>query len=306
MPQAFTPQRIHADHLAHALAAAARGWPVFPLRPDDKRPAVRDWETRATVDADRIRRCWNSGPYGVGIACGPSGLVVIDLDTPKDGQTAPAEWSDPLCRNGVDVFGLLCARHDDDGTPEAWHTYTVGTGRGGTHLYYRHPAGGPALRNTAGERGNGLGWLVDTRAHGGYVVAAGSTVAGRPYTVTRDADVADLPAWLAERLRPAPLPAQRPVTVDLPHGRAGAYVNAAITRQLDHLRTAPEGERNHTLYFSAVALGQLAAGGALPVDQAATLLEQTALSIGLTRFETLRTIRSGLTAGARRPRTVAA
>ncbi|MFI5935766.1 bifunctional DNA primase/polymerase [Actinoplanes sp. NPDC051494] len=326
-PEIRRPDPMHSNEKFRdvALAAAARGWYVFPLRPDDKRPAFPDhpadacpgrdprcrtghtgWETRATTDPDRIRRGWATTAYGVGIACGPSGLVVIDLDTPKDGQTPPAEWSDPLCRNGSDVFGLLCAQHDDDGAPQAWNTYTVTTGRGGTHLYYRHPTSGPALRNTAGERGNGLGWLIDTRAHGGYVVAAGSTVAGRPYTIARGAEVAALPGWLADRLAPAPLPAQRPVVVDLPTGRAGAYLDAAINSQLDHLRRAAEGERNHTLYRSAIALGQLAAGGALPVDQAAHLLEQAALSIGLSEFETRRTIRSGLAAGAKRPRTVAA
>ncbi|MFF5176972.1 bifunctional DNA primase/polymerase [Micromonospora sp. NPDC000316] len=305
-----------------ALAAAARGWHVFPLRPNDKRPAFPDhqaadclgrdprcrdghtgWEARATVDPDRIRRGWAETPYGVGIACGPSGLVVVDLDVRKPDQVPPTGCPYPAATNGVDVLAALC---EAAGQPVPDGTYTVTTGRGGAHLYFRHPTGGQALRNTAGERGNGLGWLVDTRAHGGYVVAAGSTVAGRPYAVARDLPVADLPGWLAERLAPAPLPPQRPVAVDLPSGRTGAYLDAAIGRQLDHLRHAAEGERNHTLYVSAVALGQLAAGGALSVDQAAALLEQTALSIGLSRFETLRTIRSGLAAGARRPRTVAA
>ncbi|MGC4818527.1 bifunctional DNA primase/polymerase [Micromonospora sp. DT63] len=303
-----------------ALAAAARGWHVFPLRPNDKRPAFPDhpadactgrdprcrnghtgWEARATIDPDRIRRGWASTPYGVGIACGPSGLLVVDLDVRKPDQVAPTRFAGYL--DGWPVLADLCA---DAGQPVPTDTHTVTTGGGGAHLYFRHPATGPALRNTAGERGNGLGWLVDTRAHGGYVVAAGSTVAGRPYAVARDLPVADLPGWLAERLAPAPLPPQRPVAVDLPSGRAGAYLDAAIGRQLDHLRHAAEGERNHTLYVSAVALGQLAAGGALSVDQAAAPLEQTALSIGLSRFETLRTIRSGLAAGARRPRTVAA
>ncbi|SCE71546.1 Bifunctional DNA primase/polymerase, N-terminal [Micromonospora haikouensis] len=305
-----------------ALAAAARGWHVFPLRPNDKRPAFPDhaadacaardprcrnghtgWEARATLDPDRIRRGWAEIPYGVGIACGPSGLVVVDLDVRKPDQVPPPGCPYPAASGGVDVLAALC---EAAGQPVPDDTYAVTTGRGGAHLYFRHPTNGPALRNTAGERGNGLGWLVDTRAHGGYVVAAGSTVAGRPYAVARDLPVADLPGWLAERLAPAPLPPQRPVAVDLPSGRSGAYLDAAINGQLDQLRRAAEGERNHMLYVSAVALGQLAAGGALPADQAAALLEQAALSIGLTRFETLRTIRSGLAAGARRPRTVAA
>lgn len=305
-----------------ALAAAARGWHVFPLRPNDKRPAFPDhqadactgrdprcrsghtgWEARATTDPDRIRRGWSKTPYGVGIACGPSGLVVVDLDMRKPDQVPPPNCPHPTATSGIDVFAELCKSAEQ---PVPDDTYAVTTGRGGLHLYFRHPATGPTLRNTAGERGSGLGWLVDTRGHGGYVVAAGSTVAGRPYTVARDLPVADLPGWLAERLAPMPLPPQRPVVVDLPTGRTGAYLDAAITRQLDRLRRAAEGERNHMLYVSSVALGQLAAGGALPVDQAAALLEEAALSIGLSRFETLRTVRSGLAAGARRPRQVAA
>jgi len=39
------------------------------------------------------------------------------------------------------------------------------------------------LRNNGGERGRGLGWKIDTRAHGGQVLAAGSIVAGRSYRV---------------------------------------------------------------------------------------------------------------------------
>lgn len=309
-PDIRRPKPMHRTESLRdvALAAAARGWQVFPLRPDDKRPAFPDhpagactgrdprcrnghtgWEARATTDPDRIRRGWATIPYGVGIACGPSCLLVVDLDVPKDGTTD---------RTGLRTLADLAQRHEASIDP----TYTVRTGRGGTHLYYQHPETGPDLRNTAGT----LGPMVDTRAHGGYVVAAGSTVAGRLYVVDLDTDPAPLPRWLAGPLAPPPLPPQRPITVDLPTGRSGAYLDAAINGQLDHLRRAAEGERNHSLYVSSVALGQLAAGGALSVDQAAALLEEAALSIGLTRFETLRTIRSGLAAGARRPRTVAA
>jgi hypothetical protein len=71
----------------------------------------------------------------------------------------------------------------------------VRTGSGGTHLYFTAPAGAE-LRNSAGR----LGWLVDTRAHGGYVVGAGSSVHRRPYSVAHDTMPATLPSWLAERL----------------------------------------------------------------------------------------------------------
>ncbi|SCF34007.1 bifunctional DNA primase/polymerase [Micromonospora mirobrigensis] len=323
-----------SDLLAAALAHAARGWHIFPLRPDDKRPAFPDhtaddcvgrdprcrdghvgWEQRATTDPDRIRRAWSRRPYGVGVACGPSGLVVVDLDVPKHlGDTPPPEWAG-VC-DGWGVFAALAARHGtpldpfDGFGPDAGPrtgidaTYTVGTGSGGTHLYYRHPTSGPALRNTTGDRG-GLGWKVDTRAHGGYVVAAGSTVAGRPYAVALDYEPAPLPGWLAGLLTPALRPARRAAAVTLPADRHGRYVAAAIRRQVAHLAAATEGQRNHALFASAVALGQLAAGGALTDDDVTAVLEPVALSVGLRPGEVARTIASGLRVGARQPRYLA-
>jgi hypothetical protein len=40
----------------------------------------------ATVDPDRIRAWWDRAPYNIGVACGPSRLVVIDLDVPHAGR----------------------------------------------------------------------------------------------------------------------------------------------------------------------------------------------------------------------------
>ena len=284
------------DFLTAALSAAARGWHVFPLRPDDKRPAIDRWEQRATTDPDRIRRCWTTGPYGIGLACGPSGLVVLDFDARKTGQAAPAGCEGYM--HGWGVFTDLCG---DLGHPVPDATYAITTGRGGLHLYFRHPDG-IELRNTAGS----LGWLIDTRAHGGYVVAAGSVVAGRAYTVRQDAHTAELPGWLGELLRPAPLrPEGPPVVIELPEDRRGAYVRAAIDGTLTKLAEAGEGGRNHALFMAAQTLGQLAAGGAVPEDTVTAVLTDTAARLGLRPQEIERTIASGLRAGARRPRQVA-
>lgn len=139
-----------------ALAAAARGWHVFPLIPGDKRPAIRAWEERATTDPKRIARCWAAGPYNVGVAAGPSGLLVVDLDLPKHADdTPPADAARPGIRDGRDVFRAVCGDHA--GTPDAPDTYSVTTGTGGTHLYFTAPDG-TELRNSAGK----LGWKVDT------------------------------------------------------------------------------------------------------------------------------------------------
>ncbi|WP_433307938.1 bifunctional DNA primase/polymerase [Actinoplanes sp. CA-030573] len=304
-----TRERIpmHSNQLlTAALSAAARGWHVFPLRPDDKRPAIAKWEQRATVDPDRIRRCWAAGPFNVGIACGPSGLIVLDFDARKTGQNAATGCDGYL--HGWVGFIDLCR---DLGHPIPADTYAVATARGGLHLYFRQPDG-IELRNTAGT----LGRLIDTRGHGGYVVAAGSIVKGQQYHVPRqavppyaarpDARPAPLPGWLAERLHPAPLrPAGPPVVVELPADRHGAYVRAAITGTLDKLGEAREGGRNRALYMAAQTLGQLVAGHAVAEDTVTAVLADTAARLGLGPREIETTIRSGLAAGARRPRQVA-
>lgn len=283
-------------HSTARVIAGAYGWHVFPLRPGDKRPAVTGWENRATRDLARIDRCWSAGDWNVGIATGPSNLVVVDLDQPKPGKGELFVAAGTP--TGVDNFTALCAEH---GQPVPKGTYTVRTPSGGLHLYFRHPETGPQLRNTAGK----LAGLVDTRAHGGYVVAAGSTVGGEMYTVARDTAVAELPGWLAELLWPAPLPPQQPVEVALPDNRRGAYLNAAITREARKVAAAPEGERNKALYTAAIALGQLVAGGELTESDVKVVLAQAAAEAGLWLGEAARTIASGLRAGANRPRNLA-
>lgn len=307
--------------LACALAAAQRGWHVLPLRPATKRPAFpghdtehctgsdprcrgghTGWEPRATTDPARITRAWSRAPFGVGIATGPSGLVVIDLDTPKPGQdTPPPEWRIPGVRTGADVLAVLCERA---GEPFPCETYTVATPRGGTHLYFTAPAG-LLLRNTQGASG-GLGWLIDTRAHGGLVVAAGSVVNSRAYRVVYDTEPAPLPGWLAERLTPRPLPPQRPVEVPLLPGRGGRFLRAAVAGEIARVTGSPPHGHNTALYRAAVALGQLAAGGALDPADVTTWLAAAAEQAGQPPGEARRTIASGLRAGAKRPRSVAA
>ena len=69
--------------LSSALSLAERGWHVFPCVPGGKRPALRgSWQDHATTEPARIRAWWSRAAYNIGIACGPSGLVVIDLDVP--------------------------------------------------------------------------------------------------------------------------------------------------------------------------------------------------------------------------------
>ncbi|WPO71392.1 bifunctional DNA primase/polymerase [Streptomyces sp. KN37] len=294
------PHLDGSAQLTAAFDAASRGWHVFPLIPGDKRPAIRDWEQRATTDPDRITRCWTHAPYNIGIATGPSGLVVIDLDTPKSpDDKPPAAWANGGILDGADVLAALCERHHQHYPAD---THTVETGRGGLHLYFTAPDG-EGLRNTQGK----LGWKVDTRAAGGYVVGAGSVVPAGPYDIAHAGPTAPLPAWLAELLRPAPLPPQRPITVPLStRDRRGKFLNAALNDELARVTGSGDHQHNHALYIASVALGQLVAGGELDAHEVTEKLTEAALSVGQGEREARRTIASGLRAGANRPRKVAA
>jgi hypothetical protein len=289
---------VAVEILRAALSHAARGWRVFPLRVGDKRPAIRNWESRATTDPARIRRAWARAPFGIGIACGPSGLVVVDLDGPKPDTVRPPEWDRPGIRDGADVLAVLAEQHTAEVPVE---TYSVQTASGGEHLYFSAPAGS-RIRNSAGR----LGWLIDVRAAGGYVVAAGSVVRGRRYRAA-EAPVAALPGWIADLLEEPRLPRADFAPLLEVVGRRSAYVAAALRAELGNVLAARpgSGQRNDTLNRAAFALGQLVGAGLLPDGLATAALAEASAAIGLPAGEAHATIRSGLTAGARTPRRTA-
>ncbi|MGW0195918.1 bifunctional DNA primase/polymerase [Nonomuraea sp. NPDC003201] len=293
---------------SYALAAAARGWHVFPLTPGDKVPLKGwKWKEHHTTDPDIISRFWSGTAFNIGIATGPSRLVVIDLDTPKAGEQPPPPWNQPGVNDGADVLALLC---EEAGQSLPLETFQVRTRRGGTHLYFTAPEG-LTLGNTSGAKGQGLGWLIDTRATGGYVVGSGSFVTLPDGTGTYDAihtiHPAPLPHWLAERLTP-PAPEQPSIRFTASDvlatlgTQSTGYALAALRNELQHVLDATPGTRNHTLNAAAFALGQLVATGLLPHRLTEDALHTAAQAIGLSPREATATIRSGLTSGARQPR----
>ncbi|MGI5377102.1 bifunctional DNA primase/polymerase [Streptomyces sp. CA-251387] len=280
-------------HLLYAaLDAAERGWAVLPLRPGDKRPALhgedvcpgigdcagghRKWEERATIDPDRIRRAWGDLPFNVGIATGPSRLVVVDLDMPKRKSATDTP-------NGVTTFTALCER--------AGHavptTRTVRTASGGVHLYFTAPSG-VRLGNTAGR----LGKRIDTRAWGGYVVAPGSLTPTGAYALVNDMPPAPLPEWLSARLTGRQ--ASRALMAAPSAVRASRYAAAGLNAETASVRQAPEGERNATLLRAARALGRFIAWGDLPREQVEEALQWAGEQAGLSPRSCEATIRSGL------------
>jgi hypothetical protein len=299
--------------LRSAMELAARGWHVFPCAPGGKRPALREnWQQLATADTERVRDWWTRSPFNIGVACGPSGLVVVDLDVsrgtvprddaPRDdasqgdasrGVSPESGTGDRVPGHGTDVLAELCRAH---GEPYPAATYAVATPSGGHHLYFSAPES--RVRNSAGR----LGPLIDVRADGGYVVAAGSRIGRRAYVVMDEIGPAPLPAWIAGLLEDKPMPAA-PLPPFAPGSQQGtAYAMAALRDETRRVAAARPGTRNTTLNRAAFSLGQLVAAGLLPPLAVVTSLASAAGHAGLPEDEALRTIRSGMTAGARKPR----
>ncbi len=216
------PQGDGTALLEAALAAAARGFRVFPLVPGTKKPAIEEWQNRATTDAAVIREAWALAPYNIGIATG-GGLVGIDLDVKenKDGRAVFRSWG-----------------HDISDEPG----FVVRTPSGGYHVYYQGDA-----RNSASTLGPG----VDVRGTGGFLVGPGSRIGAATYDVVRGESPARLPADISERIasaRPRPdLKLVSSIELDLP----GSIASAA-----EWLKTAPAaveglGGDDRTFYAAA-------------------------------------------------------
>jgi hypothetical protein len=283
-----------------ALEYAAAGIPVLPLHTPTapgvcscrrvcdsvgKHPRLLHGLRDASTDPEQLRTWWRMWPSAnIGLVTGVV-MDVCDIDS-EEGLAAL-----------LDLLG--------DG---AITGPTVATGSGGWHAWVQ-PTG----------RGNRVGMLpgVDWRGTGGYVVAPPSLHAtGRRYAWSRPWSEVPIPVC-PERLRQ--LVEGFPV-VDEPGAgpvrEADAYAEAALRGEVDRVLAAAAprseggrvvpGNRNDTLNRAAYALGQLVGGGLLDRRRVERELTSAARQVGLGAVETARTIHSGLTAGARRPRRTAA
>lgn len=256
-----------------ALAYAAKGWPVFPLRPRAKLPATTHGLKDATTDEAKIRDWWTREPAAnIGYATG-NGVTVVDIDE-------IGAWTDLL---------------EDARAPDP-DTSRVETSRG-YQLFFRTTT---PIRNSAGKLSAG----VDIRGDGGYVVLPPSVhPSGHVYRWDRNGDPSEIPEWLHERITRPPKPATRVRTHDLPPGDDTPYGRAALEAETAIVAGAIEGTRNDRLNTAALKLGSLVAGGDLNEHEVRNALLDAALAVGLSETEATATINSGMSAGMARPRT---
>ncbi len=169
--------------LEFALRYAALGWFILPLhsirfdgrcgcgKPDcaspGKHPRIK-WKAGASCDPETVREYWTRWPTaGIGLATGPSGLVVADADSVR----------------GVETFRALLAGGACSPTARAR------TARG-VHVFFRGVGGTRGVPETK----------LDTRGVGGYVVLPPSPhVSGHVYSWIAspwDVAIAEAPAAL--------------------------------------------------------------------------------------------------------------
>jgi hypothetical protein len=257
-----------------ALAHTRRGWHVFPVSPRGKTPVTTRGMLDATTDAGLVAAWWDERPSAnIGVSCGASGLLVIDLDD----EDAVRAWAD------------LAAGH---GGHEK--TLVVKTGKG-YHLYFAGRSRSTASRIAPG---------VDTRSGGGYVVCPPSVHAsGAVYRWLDPArEPVAAPEWLLELLEHGRHYEEIGERRQLPDGVAfTAYGRSAIERIRAEMASTAQGERNATLNALSYRCGRLSAAGQLTEQVAHRDLIAAALEAGLGVDEAERTFRSGFSAGLFRP-----
>jgi hypothetical protein len=276
--------------LKAALAYVARGWRVFPVHgihggrctcgraecsSPGKHPLTRRGLHDATTNVAVIEAWWRQWRRAnVAIATGrASGFVVVDLDLPS-----------ALASLDALVEGA-CALPT---------TLTALTGGGGVHLYY---AWERELGNAAGKLpgcGRDLPG-VDLRADGGYVLVAPSVhVSGGCYEWLDPArDLEAAPAWLRQAPRRVIALPTAPSSFEGDGTRVGLKV---LRCQVKIVSRACKGERNHTLNRCAFVVARYVAAGHLREIAARGELTRAAVDIGLTAWETERTIDSAFSA----------
>lgn len=254
--------------------ALGLGWPVFPqARASVRKAPLVERGCYAASTSEVQLAAWDEqfGQANVGLATGAaSGVVVIDLD----GDEGIANWA---ALEGKVMFRL----------PE---TVMSETGGGGRHLFFKSPG---QCKNSVSR----IAPKIDVRGDGGAATLPPSLHhSGRTYrwlVSPWDREPAMFPLALLKVVKEPMDYGRRPLDWRQPTGDVGKQL-AGIVRVASQ---APNGERNHTLNWAAfTAAGLIGAG--LSEHQVRAALTEAAFACGLDRVEAMKTINSGLRAGA--------
>ena len=221
---------------------------------------------------------------GVGVICGKvsGNLVVIDLD------------------------GLEAVKTFEAAFPELLDTYTVLSGSGkGKHIYFYVDELPPTTRTKG----------YELRADGCYVVAPPSLHpdTNKPYQIEKDIPIKRVPTllqiveWIKSMIHSkrnnldvTPNRTRQPEMRQQPGSNNPAMTY--LTKSLETVRGAQNGNRNDTLNRVSYNLGQLVSAGDLDRVTVEGELLNAARAVGLQDHEAIKTISSGLNSGEQSPR----
>jgi len=149
------------------------GFRLLPVKRNDKKPLLSDWQRLASSDLFEIATWFHKWPtMNLGLACGASGILAIDVD--KHDADGFASWRKLVDRCGSGIEETL----------SQW------TPRDGRHFLFRSSAG---LRNRTGFMPG-----LDSRGSGGFILIPPSVIDGKPYRwIDLQVPILDLPAPLA-------------------------------------------------------------------------------------------------------------
>lgn len=267
---------------------------------------------------------------GVGVATGQAGLVVVDVDCHVEGpveagRVLPAfdvtEQDARAVRTGWDTWNLLAQLAGGPDAADAVRTLTVATPSGGRHLWFTAPRGTRWASSAGGDHsGRALGWQLDVRAEGGYIVAPGTRTAAGVYRAVGEVRTpARLPGWLAGALERTghllTTPTLRPRAAAVPNlarqiaapQAQSAWASAVATTalaQVAECERLPEGSGwSSKLNRAAFTMGGLVAAGLVSSETEArrALVDAAVQARPQREREAHRIIQSGLVAGQRRP-----
>lgn len=148
--EALTARGFHIFPAHHPISQDVCSCPLGPKCGDvGKHPCITGWEPNASRHPNRIAS-WLKKFLSCnwGVACGPSGVIVLDEDSLGEFEKLWANLGYPVPA-----------------------TYTVRTAKG--HHFYFSQTHLPALFRNSNSLRN-AGYKIDVRGVGGYVIAAGS------------------------------------------------------------------------------------------------------------------------------------
>lgn len=149
---------------------------IFPVQPGGKLPATTHGWHEASNDPAQIARWERMNPnWNWGVACGLSGLFVLDIDP-----------------NGLDWWAALLKR-DSVIRAAVNRAFTVRTPRGGLHVYFRGEGPSTASRIADGIDTRGGIKRAGQIVSGGYVVLPGSSTDKGTYEILNAGEIAPYP-----------------------------------------------------------------------------------------------------------------